>query len=190
MRKKYIQKIRGKALGLRVRGKIGHAYNYLFPHVYMKNYIKYLQFLGVNIQGQPSYISSDVYFDGHDYSLITIGSDVTISMGVTLLTHDYSIARGIEAVYGKKVWKSEDTPYFLKPITIGDNCFVGAGSILLPGTTLGENCIVGSHAVVKGDIPDNSVVVGNPAKIVAKTTEWAEKHMRMKDYYPLDNERV
>ena len=189
MKKQYVHKIQEKILGLRVRGKVGQVYNYLFPHMYMKNYVQYLRFLGVNLKGEPSYISCDVYFDGHDYSLITIGSDVTISMGVTLLTHDYSIARGVEAVYGKKMWISEDTPYFLKPISIGDNCFVGAGSILLPGTTLGKNCIIGSHAVVKGDIPDNSVVIGNPAKIVAKTTEWAERHMQLKDYYPPMRER-
>ena len=135
----------------------------------------------------PNFLADDVYFDSHDYSLITIGNDTVISMGATLLTHDYSIARGIQALKGK-LWAEDKTktPYFLKPITIGNNCFIGAGSILLPGTTIGDNCIVGSHSVVKGNIPENSIVVGNPGKIIAKTTEWATRHLEQNDYYPKD----
>lgn len=57
----------------------------------------------------------------------------------------------------------------VKPIAyvkIGDNTFVGAGAIILPKTTIGNFCIIGAGAVVKGNIPDYSVVVGNPAKII------------------------
>lgn len=55
---------------------------------------------------------------------------------------------------------------------------------MLPGTTIGDNSIVGSHAVVKGEIPQNGIVVGNPGKIILKTDEWAKKHMDIHDYLP------
>lgn len=51
-------------------------------------------------------------------------------------------------------------------VEMGDNCFVGAGAIILPGTTIGNYCIVGAGAVVKGTFPDYSVIAGNPAKII------------------------
>lgn len=83
---------------------------------------------------------------------------------------------------GIKTWEPSGTPHFIKPISIGKNCFIGAGSILLPGTYVRDNCIIGSHAVVKGNIPQNSIVVGNPDKTIAKTDEWEKKHIEMHDY--------
>ena len=61
------------------------------------------------------------------------------------------------------------------PVSIGDNCFIGARVTILPGVKIGNNVIVGAGSVVKGEIPDNSVIFGNPAKVVAQTSEWIEK---------------
>ena len=52
------------------------------------------------------------------------------------------------------------------PIKIGNNCFIGVNSIILKGTELGDNCVVGAGAVVSGKFPSNSVIVGNPAKVI------------------------
>lgn len=52
------------------------------------------------------------------------------------------------------------------PVSIGDDCFIGANSIILKGTVLGKNVIVGAGSVVHGTFPDNVVIVGNPAKII------------------------
>jgi len=52
------------------------------------------------------------------------------------------------------------------PIVIERNAWIGAGAIILPGITIGENSIVGAGAVVTKDVPPNTVVVGNPAKII------------------------
>ena len=53
-------------------------------------------------------------------------------------------------------------------IKVGDNVWFGGKCIVLPGTTIGNNVVVGAGSVVVNDIPDNSIVVGNPAKIIKK----------------------
>jgi maltose O-acetyltransferase len=53
-----------------------------------------------------------------------------------------------------------------KPITIGDNCWVGGNSVILPGVTIGDNVVVAAGSVVTKDIIDNVVVAGNPARII------------------------
>ena len=55
-----------------------------------------------------------------------------------------------------------------KPITIGDDCWLGGGVIVLPGVSIGDHCIIGAGSVVTKDIPADSVAVGNPAKIIKK----------------------
>lgn len=58
-----------------------------------------------------------------------------------------------------------------KPIKIGKNCFIGCNSIILKGTELGDGCVVGAGAVVAGKFEANSVIAGNPAKVVKKLEE-------------------
>lgn len=148
---------------------------------YKKKYPGYLKKLGVNlsekyVESGKGYIDPTVVFDASDYSLISIGEHPTISLEVIFLTHDWSIATGL------KVIDRALGGCFYKPISIGDNCFIGMRTILLPGTKLGNNVIVGAGSVVKGQFPDNVMIAGNPAKIIAKTDEWAKKHLRLKDY--------
>lgn len=58
-----------------------------------------------------------------------------------------------------------------KPIKIGDNCWLGAGVIVLPGVTIGDNVVVGAGSVVTKDVPDNVVVAGNPARVIRQLGE-------------------
>lgn len=60
---------------------------------------------------------------------------------------------------------------FNAPIHIGENCWIGAGAIILPGITIGKNVVVGAGSVVTKDLPDNVVAVGNPCKILRKINE-------------------
>jgi maltose O-acetyltransferase len=53
-----------------------------------------------------------------------------------------------------------------KPIVIEDNVWLGGGAILLPGVTIGRNAVVGAGAVVTRDVPTNTVVAGNPARVI------------------------
>ena len=91
-----------------------------------------------------------------DVGHITIGEDVQIGPNVQLLTPTHPIEpeprrAKIEAA---------------KPITIGDNVWLGGGVIVCPGVTIGANTVVGAGAVVVRDLPANVVAVGNPARIV------------------------
>ena len=55
-----------------------------------------------------------------------------------------------------------------KPVLIGKNCFIGCNALILKGTILGDGCVVGAGAVVSGKFEANSVIVGNPAKVIKK----------------------
>lgn len=146
-------------------------------------YPKYLRKIGINIpedyySGEVGFIDPTAYFDGSDYSLISIGKNTTISMQTVFLTHDYSIVKGLKAIGIEKSVK------FLRSVSVGENCFIGAKSFLLPGTKIGNNVIVGAGSVVRGTIPDNVIVSGNPAVIVCSIEEWARKHEEKGDYVP------
>ena len=124
----------------------------------------------MNLYGseRPNYIDPSVHFDGTDYKLIGIGSNTVISREVLLLTHDYSIFRALKTIHREK-----DGKRIVKPIMIGNNVFIGARVTVLPGTTIGDNVIVGAGSVVKGNVPPGSVIVGNPAKKIRNTDEYA-----------------
>lgn len=101
-------------------------------------------------------------------ALIEIGNNVTISMS-TILAHDASTK--IPLGYTK-----------IAKTIIGNNVFIGAGSIVLPGSRVGNNVIIGAGAVVKGVVPDNSVYVGNPGRVVCSYEEYVHKNKdRMKN---------
>jgi NDP-sugar pyrophosphorylase family protein len=92
--------------------------------------------------------------------LVEIGDHCAISRGVEFITHD---AAG---------WLFPDHPEMdvFGPIKVGHNVYFGINCIVLPGTTIGSDCVIGSGAVVRGNVPDGSVVMGNPAKVVMKTS--------------------
>ncbi len=62
-----------------------------------------------------------------------------------------------------------------KPIVLGDNVYIGNNVIILPGVTIGSNVVIGAGAIVSRDIPDNSVAVGVPVRVIKTTDEYLEK---------------
>ena len=148
---------------------------------YKKKYPVFLRKIGINVSQdyyatKHGFIAPSVVFDANDYSLISIGNATTISMDVVFLTHDYSISKGL------KLLNPDLGGRFLKPISVGSNCFIGMRTILLPGTDIGDNVIIGAGSVVKGKVPSNVVVAGNPAKILCSTDDWARRHYEVQDY--------
>jgi len=91
-----------------------------------------------------------------DVAAITIGDDVQIGPNVQLLTPLHPVEPGLR----RDKWEAA------RPITIGDNVWLGGGVIVLPGVTIGANTVVGAGAVVAKDLPANVVAVGNPARVV------------------------
>ena len=63
-------------------------------------------------------------------------------------------------------------------VSIGNNVFIGAGSIILPGVNIGDKAVIGAGSVVTKDIPTNSVAVGNPAKVICSYDEYMQKQKR------------
>lgn len=143
--------------------------------VFTNLYWRYLDKLGITFSGRPNYICSSAYFDGQGMSLISIGKDAVISREVMFLTHDYSIETALHSVGLGTVERSIKID---GSISVGDNSFIGARVSLLPGSTIGNNCIIGACAVVKGHIPDNSVAVGNPARVIKTIDMCAEEFLK------------
>lgn len=95
-------------------------------------------------------------FTALDVAEITIGDDVQIGPNVQLLTPTHPVEPA----------PRRDKLEAARPISIGDNVWIGGGAIVLPGVTVGENSVIGAGAVVTRDVPPNVVVVGNPARVV------------------------
>lgn len=141
---------------------------------YTKKYSKALRKAGMDISSKVDYIHSSVYFDGTGFHLISIGDYCVLSKDVLLLTHDFSIRTG--AIAAGMDFKDCKDFHVNKPIKIGNNVFVGMRSVILPGTVIEDNVIIGAGSVVRGRIPANSVVVGNPCQVVCNINDWYKKH--------------
>lgn len=112
--------------------------------------------------GEDCHIMGECIIDPGHCWLIEIGNKVTLAPRVHILSHDASTKRELGYTY-------------IAPVIIGDNVFVGAGSVVLPNVKIGNNVIIGAHSVVANDIPNNSVVVGNPARFIKTYEEYMEE---------------
>jgi maltose O-acetyltransferase len=128
--------------------KIVLTYRSVLRDIRLKLFIKE----GLRI-GNGCFVSSGSFIDPSFLHLIEIGNNVTITENVKILAHDSStkIYLGVSRV-GK--------------VKIGDNVFIGMGSIILPNVNIGSNSIIGAGSVVTKDIPERVVAAGNPAKVL------------------------
>jgi acetyltransferase-like isoleucine patch superfamily enzyme len=127
----------------------------------------YAKYLGVNF-GNNVRITGNPSFGSEPY-LISIGDNVTITLGVIFHNHD----GGVGVLRNK--YPGID---IIKPIKIGSNVFIGSNSTIMPGVTVGDNVIIGASSVVSKDIPNNVVAVGVPAKVIKTLEEYEQKALK------------
>ncbi|MBE5960970.1 MAG: sugar O-acetyltransferase [Lachnospiraceae bacterium] len=101
-----------------------------------------------------------------DVGKVTIGENAQIAPNVSIYTAGHPIhpdSRNSGYEYGI-------------PVTIGDNVWIGGNTVIMPGVTIGDNVVIGGGSVVTKDIPDWSIAVGNPCKVIRKITEEDRKY--------------
>lgn len=121
--------------------------------------------------GKDCHIMGECIIDPGHCFLITIGDRVTLAPRVHILAHDASTKRILGyTVIGK--------------VVIGNDVFIGAGTIILPNVTIGDKVIIGAGSVVTHSIPNNSVAVGNPARVIGTYDAYVQKR---KDQFKLSS---
>jgi len=153
----------------------------------MKKYIKRLFYrfrsnytteqlikMGLKV-GKNFHRMHDVILDPSHCWLIQIGDNVTMAPRVHILAHDASLVHYLG--YAR-----------IGNVIIGDNVFIGADTVILPNVKIGNNCIIGANSTVSRDIPDNSVAVGSPAKVIIDTDSYIIKNKILMETHPIYDE--
>ena len=110
---------------------------------------------GINL-GENVFINNCCTF--LDGALITIGDYTLIGPNVQIYTPQQPMG----------YMERRITQEYAYPVTIGKDCWIGGGAIICPGVTIGDRCIVAAGSVVTRDVPDDSLVAGNPAVVKKK----------------------
>ncbi|KAL6854869.1 hypothetical protein ACO1O0_006002 [Amphichorda felina] len=119
-------------------------FKYASPHPLLEKCMSWLT-------GTPSLVILDC-------GIVTIGNRVLFGPFVSIFA----------ATHETGVQSRRDGVEYAKPVTIGDDCWIGGNTTIMPGVTIGKGCTIGAGSVVTKDIPDFSVAIGSPAKVVKK----------------------
>lgn len=115
-----------------------------------------------------------------DVAKVTIGDNVFFAPRVGVYTAGHPIDAGVRNTLLE----------FGKPVTIGNNVWVGGNVVINPGVTIGNNVVIGSGAVVTKDIPDNVIAAGNPCRVLREITEEDTQYWeKLKEEYYRDIEQ-
>lgn len=109
-----------------------------------------------------------------DPEYISIGKNVMIATNVLFINHD------MNCFMLNNLYKTNEYKFSYGCIEIGDNCSIGSNVIILPNVRIDNNCIIGAGAIVCRDIPDNSISVGVPVKVVGSFDDYAKKRILQK----------
>ena len=111
--------------------------------------------------GKPLIIGDDFFIGTHCYfngiAGLKMGSRVTIAHGTMIFT---------DSGPNTSPLLQKTFPITSAPVTIGDDVWIAAGCMILPGVTIGNRCVIGAGSVVKDDVPEGSVVAGSPARLI------------------------
>lgn len=126
---------------------------------------------GMKVGKEFARLNNVLIDDSHAW-LIEIGDNVTLAPRVHILAHDASTQRFLG--YTK-----------IGCVKIGNNVFVGAESVILPGVSIGDNVIIGANSTVTHDIPANTVYAGSPAKKLYDLDEYIDKQRELMKELPV-----
>lgn len=149
--------------------KIFFANAYDLPQIYSEHY-------GVTFGKNVRITGKKVSFGGEPF-LVEIGSNVTITPGVKFQTHDGGVGLFRKDFPGINV---------MGRIKVGDNVFIGEDVMIMYGVTIGNNVVIGARSVVTKNIPDNSVAVGIPARVIKSIDEYKKSSLE-KGIYVFSN---
>jgi acetyltransferase-like isoleucine patch superfamily enzyme len=110
--------------------------------------------------GEGTAISGSAKLDKTNPRGVHIGTYSVVTFGAAIVTHDYVNSRH-------------------RDVYIGDNCFIGAHAIVLPGVRIGDGCVVAAASVVARDVPAGSLVAGNPARVVERNIQTTHYGVRI-----------
>ena len=140
--------------------------------------IKYLRSQGANI-GDDTRLICQVGAFGTEPYLITVGKNCLFSAGVHLITHD----GGVKVLSDLDYFKGERMD-IIAPVVVGNNVYIGTSAYIMPGVTIGNNVVIGAGSIVTHDIPDNSVAVGVPCRVIKTIDEYYEGAVNKNRLYP------
>lgn len=153
---------------------------------FFHNPVKYARKIGVKVGIETHFVDCPSF--SSEPWLISIGESTNISSGVSFITHDGG-RWVLDHLY------PQDAPFYkIGPISVGSNCFIGMGTMILPNVCIGDNCVVGGGSIVTKSIPKGQVWAGVPAHFVCTIEEYREKMLKQrkdinwKDYWE-DKER-
>jgi len=132
-------------------------------------WIQYLRYNALRLKGYSNIsplatIERNVNLDRVYPASIYIGAGSLVASYATVLCHEH-------------VYRESSNPELPlhKPVYIGERCFIGISSIILPGISIGDDCIIGAGSVVTKDISAGSVAVGNPARVIRSNLKLNER---------------
>ena len=125
---------------------------------------QYAKFIGVKIGG-GNFIADKDHWPSEPY-LITIGSNCALTKGVKIFTHG-------GAGVARRKYPNYDV---FGMVEVGDYCYIGTNSLIMPGVKIGNGSMVAAGSVVTKSVPPNMVVGGNPARILCTVDEYIERN--------------
>lgn len=144
----------------------------MFGNLSTKIYLRYIEIKGFK-HGSNFNIEKGANIDSGFCNMISCGNNVTLTKDVYLLAHDASMK--------KQLGRTR-----IARVVIGNNVFIGAKTVILPGVKIGDNCIVATNSTVTKNIPDGEVWGGVPATFIMKTEEFLQKHKTKMKNNPCD----
>lgn len=148
--------------------KLLHFVQKLYYTSNEQRYIKYLRSGGVKVGKNVRFrYPRHTLIDVSRPALVTIGDDVDINNHFQIMAHDW-----VNHVFMNKF---HDFINATGKVTIGNNIYFGTNVIVLMGVTIGDNCIIGAGSIVTHDIPSNTVAAGNPCRVICSIEDFYRK---------------